>query len=241
MWIDQLRSRVRESKRLTDDDINESIEQALSEYGGYYPYHVDVTVTSTGDSSYALPTNWVNGFSSIISLEYPLAEILIESNPNDYPIPAIRETTDYSIVGKTLHLMFEFPENEELRYTYVLPHDSESIESIPSHYKGAVMNLSTSYLLMKLAAIFAQSSDYRLAAEAVDYQNRADDYLEQARWYRQRWEQVLGIGEYSTDPNDNVFDVGETERSSSVLRHVEIDSRHRMFRPSYSRNVTYYT
>lgn len=240
MWIDEIRSRVRENRRLQDSDITESIQQAFNEYSGYYQHIVSEDYVTTSSSEYTLPTNWKTNFSYIISLEYPTAEVLAADNPTNLPIPAYRETSEYSVVTtsttSSLYLFFDIDEGETYRLKYVIPYSSESVSDVPTNHVGALMNLATSYVLVKLAAIFAQSSDYSLEAETVDYKSHSKQYLEQAEWYRKRWEQVAGL---SADGTAEGFVDPSQSGSYCTTKTIEREGKHsyRMFRPSYERTA----
>jgi len=97
IWLEYLQSRLKEYESLTENDIRESLEQAFNEYSGYHQKRRTTTIMYTDSKFITLPEDWKPGFSYICSLEYPLASVLIESNPNNLPIPAIRETTDYQL------------------------------------------------------------------------------------------------------------------------------------------------
>jgi len=238
MWIDDIRSRIQEHERLEESDIVECIDQALGEYSGYFPKTSETDIPSDESYTYAMPGDWTTGFSYIVRVEYPLTEDLLVDNPESYPIPAIREPSDYQIsdlgVTKLLYAFFEVPTGESIRMRYVVPYTYDDASSVPSHHTGAVVNLATSYALCKMAAVYSQSVYYELEAEAVDYKSRASDYLKQASWYRKRYEEVLGI-EGST--KGTLVD-GEQENfgeSTAQLKELEVDYTHRMFRPSYYR------
>lgn len=238
MWFDQLRSRVQEHDRLSEEDIRESILQALNEYNGYYSHTKQIQISSDGEKVVNLPSDWVSRYSRIDKLEYPTSEDLLVSNPNGYPIPSFREISDYSVstisgVDK-LFVMFDFPEGDYLRLYYYVPYTEDTIESIPTHHSAAVMNLSTCYLLLKLAAIYSQSIHHELEAEAVDYKGRASDYLKQASWYRDKWEQIMGLGKYSGDSYGQ-SEFGDEPASVSKVKEITISRKHRIFRPSYER------
>ncbi len=240
MWFDQLRSRVQEHDRLKDDDFRESVIQALNEYNGYHSNLKQSELQSTGDKVVSLPSDWLLGYSRITKLEYPLSDVLLVSNPYAYPIPSIRELSDYSVCPisgvEKLFVMFDFPENDFLRLYYSIPYVEDSIEEIPNHHLAAVLNLSTCYVLLKLSAVYSQSIHYELEADAVDYKSRATDYLKQATWYRDKWEQMMGLGKYSGDTYAQ-SEFGNEPTSISMTKQLTVDRRHRMFVPSYERKT----
>jgi len=239
MWIDEIRSRVQEDKRLKESDIIGAIEQALNEYSGYYPNNAYSLVISNGTSSYDLPNNWSNGFSVIHALEYPLAENLLIDNPQHYPIPAIRELSDYFVQNEKLYIQFSVPDTESFRVYYTVPYTMDSSLDIAPHHQSAIINLATSYALTKLGVIFAQTVDYQFDAEAVDYKDRNNEYIKQATWYRNRWEQVMGLGSYAANNDDNAFEVGTEAPSYSYTRQFNRTNQYhyRMFQPTYEREI----
>ena len=238
-WLEEIRSRVQENRRLLNTDIEESMLQALDEYSGYQPNYTDVMLVSNGTKVFTIPEQWKNGFSQIVTVEYPLAENLILDNPNNYPIPAIRETSDYSLLTVTnpykLLITFDVPIDDTIRIRYTLPYTLSDYENIPGHYRSAVINLATAYSLLKLSSIYAQSTDLNLQAESVDYKERASEYTRLANWYKDRWELVMGLGKYAIDKEDNMFDADDKTISRSYLKSYAINRDHRMFRPSNER------
>lgn len=238
-YLEEIRSRVQENRRLLNTDIDESMIQALDEYSGYQPQYKDVMLLSSGNKVFDIPEGWQSGFSQIIAVEYPLAETLILDNPENYPIPAIRETSDYSILNVTtpykLLIVFDVPIGEFIRIRYSLPYTITDYETIPGHYRSAVINLATAYALLKLSSIYAQSTDLNLQAESVDYKERASEYTRLANWYKDRWELVMGLGKYAIDKEDNMFDADDKTISRSYLKSYAINRDHRMFKPSNER------
>lgn len=242
-WLEEIRSRVQENRRLLDPDIEEVMMQALDEYSGYQPQYIDIAYVSDGTKTYNVPMNWINNFSQIITVEYPLAETLIVSNPNNYPIPAIREVSDYSLLTVTtpykVLLYFEIPLGESFRMRYSIPYTINDYELLPGHYRSAVINLATAYAFLKLSSIYAQSTDLNLQAESVDYKERASEYTRLANWYKDRWELVMGLGKYASDKGDNLFDAGDNKESRSYIKSFAISREHRMFKPSNERKRIY--
>ena len=238
-WLEEIRSRVQENRRLFDSDIEESIRQALDEYSGYQPQYIDAKITSNGLNSYDVPILWKNDFSRIITMEYPLAEVLIIDNPDNFPIPAIREIQDYSLLTVTspykILVHFNIPENDSFRIRYTIPYTIDDYNSIPGHYRSAVINLATAYTFLKLSSIYAQSTDLNLQAESVDYKERASEYIRLANWYKDRWELVMGLGKYASDKEDNIFDTDDNTSSRSYIKSFAINRDHRMFKPSNER------
>jgi hypothetical protein len=238
MWIDQLQSRLREHKRLEEHDIEESLVQALNEYNGYYPAVMNYVIESSGVQILDLPDTWVSKFSAISKLEYPLAEDLLIDNPSGYPIPAIHEESDYciQIIGEEekLIVLFDFPTGTNLRIYYMTPYTVDNCESIPYHHQGAILNLATSYALAKLAAVYSQSVKYEVQADTVDYRSRISEYLGQASWYRDKWEQVMLLGKYATDTTVRTeYGVDQVQIGIIKERTYVVDRTHRLFHPSY--------
>lgn len=240
IWIDHLHSRLKEHSQLDEEDIKESLSQAFSEYNGYHQRENVVSLVSDGSGIFELPSTWDNEFSRIENVEYPLAEDLMESNPSGYPIPAMHETSDYAVHtiedAVKLVVFFECDDGDTLRMFYSLPYSIDTAEMVPAHHQGALLNLATSYALAKLAAVYSQSVMYDIEAEAIDYKGRASEYLKQATWYRDLWEQMLGIGKYSGKETAFGQDIDDDSSSGFVASAVfPVDRSHRMFKPSYEK------
>lgn len=243
MIIDQLQSRVKESERLTVSDLEECIIQAVNEYSGYYPRRMSVSLTSDGTRVYSLPIDWKEQFSYIEYLEYPRTEELLTSNPYKYPIPAIREASDYRVHRihghDTLLIMFDVPATEMLEITYCIPYTQDTICDLPQHHYTAFLNVATSYAFLKIAAIYGQSVNYQIGAEAVDYQNKTTEFIKQATWYRDRWEQFAGLGKYA-DNEKNEPTVNNPTVGLVYQKSISINRASQLFRPSYARPTVSY-
>ncbi len=241
LWIDHLQSRLQEHSQIHTDDIQESLVQAFNEYSGYHQYTQTHDITSTGENIVSLSSSWVQGYSRIENIEYPLTEVLMDSNPEGYPIPAYQEPSGYNIQTisneQKLVILFNFPIDSVLRVHYFIPYTIHLAAYVPHHHRGAILNLATSYALAKLSAVYSQSIRYDIEADAVDYKGRASEYLKQASWYRDLWEKNLGIGKYASEDTDFGQDIDEDTTGYIASKTLEVDRQSRLFRPSYERKA----
>jgi len=122
---------------------------------------------------FPLPPDFEDGFSSIIRLEFPAgARIPRFLDPETY---VLYRMPDDALVLRLLQ--HHVGADEELRITYTARHVLTATEvTIADADFDAVANLAASLCCRALAARFAQHSDSTIAADAVDYGAKVDQY-----------------------------------------------------------------
>jgi len=154
----------------------------------------------TGDASaydFALPTDWVDGFSTIISqIEYPA---------DDYQSPQYL-TDDSWIFFKKLvssitttyirFVSFTPASGKIARFEYSIPHTlNDTTNTISDNDIEAVVALIAALCFWALAAKYAQSTDPSIDADVIDYARKTDMYKELAKEKLSLYNSLMGIGE----------------------------------------------
>lgn len=175
-----------------------AISAALKKYSGHRPRIVVEDETGNGSFDYLLTllADWVEGFSTIKTVEYPVddtsetAEILEDDAWRIYQKPA----------GKCLRLLENTPETtEHLRITYTALHTcTDAACTVPSYDEEAMQILAASIFCDMLAACYAQTQDSTIQADSVDHKSKASEYAARARAYRKMYFDHLGIKEGET-------------------------------------------
>lgn len=175
-----------------------AINAALKKYSGHRPRIVaeDEAGNASFDYALSLLADWIEGFSTIKSVEYPVddteaaASILQEDAWQIYRKPS----------GKVLRLLEDTPEaTESLRITYTALHTcTDAACTVPSYDEEALQILAASIFCDMLAAYFAQTSDSSIQADSVDHKSKASEYAARARAYRKMYFDHLGIKEGET-------------------------------------------
>jgi len=175
-----------------------AISAALNKYSSHRPLIVSEDEVGNGSFDYALTllASWIDGFSTIKSVEYPLddttqaAAILQDDAWQIYHKPT----------GKYLRLLEDTPAaTESLRITYTALHTcTDAACTVPSYDEEALQILAASIFCEQLAAYYSQTSDSTIMADSVDHKSKASEYSSRARAYRKMYFDHLGIKEGET-------------------------------------------
>lgn len=190
--IDLIRAKVKDdSGKLTDpDDLLSAATEALNRYSKARPLEVVVDIPGSGSHDCDLPIDWVEGFSAILQVEYPVDRV-----------PAvIIDRRDYSIyatpAGKKLRILIATPDaDENIRQTYTIMHSEDSVPVVDLE---AVANLAASICLRQLAAAFGQTGDSTIGADVVNYRSKADEFRRLADSFEGLYKSHLGIKDNDT-------------------------------------------
>ena len=190
--VDLVKSKVKDSSgKLTDpDDYLSAVTEALNRYSKARPFETVADIPGDGGHDYDLPSDWLDGFSTIPALEYPVdqvpEQIIDRRDWKIYSTPA----------GKKLRLLTVTPAADEtLRITYTVYHTEDSVPAVDLE---AVANLAASVCCIMLAAAFGQSSDSIIQADSVNYGSKADSFRRLAGSLEGRYKEHLGIKDSDT-------------------------------------------
>jgi hypothetical protein len=167
------------------DDFTNAIDAALATYSKHLPKKVATDLAGDGTHDLELPADWVDEFSVIKSVEYPVDEvpaILIDKSDWMFYI-----ATD----GRVLRLLSDTPETgESVRITYTVPRLETDVRVID---EDAVASLAAANCCDVLANIFTQSGDSTISADSVDHRSKGDEFARRAKALRQRYFDHMGI------------------------------------------------
>jgi hypothetical protein len=190
--------RVRDSgAKITIAQIDRAIGEAVKRYARVRP--IEAVQDYTGDAAtfdFALPTGWIQDFSTVRAIEYPAGQrppALLEPDEWEYYRSA---TTTVKIRLKQLTPSV----GETVRVTWTKPHLVDTAGStIPAHDEEAVSNLAAAVGLRELAAYYANTTDATILADSVNYRSKSSEYLKLAGELEQQYRQHLGIKEGESD------------------------------------------
>lgn len=163
-----------EGQHLADEDnasIDFAIRAALEQYSHDAPRTIVADVSATGTFDLALPGGYVDGFSAIRSIEYPIGA----------HVPSLLERGQWVIYrapsGPVLRL--GFTPSADVRVTYTVPHtiddlDSASETTINPMHTHAFVALATAKALQQLADKFLHEQEATLDADSVDRAGKSD-------------------------------------------------------------------
>ncbi len=153
----------------------------------------------TGDGTqlydvFSSMTAWSEGFSDIVSVEYPVDD-------DDLPV-YLDPDSDYMIQG--------FPAGNKLRFITDTPAATESFRvtytglrdyaDIPAVDEEAVICLAASYFADMLSTWYAQSGDGTINADSVDQKSKSQEYAARAKVLRTCFFSSVGITEGKPKP-----------------------------------------
>lgn len=198
-WTDQIEHLVRDAGN-TDVSTTQvqavGITPALSQFSADRPYQ-DVAETAGAGTSYLdLPAEWVDGFSRLVSIEYPARQ-----NPPEY----LDETTftvvrdPATVATKVILLTTVMPTASEwvrIEYTrpWPTPTATASVDKVNDVAFSAVTALAASYVLEHLASQAARRRDGALPSDWAGGSERARDLHNIARGYRDIYDAFMGRG-----------------------------------------------
>lgn len=190
--VELVKSKVKDgSGKLTDpDDYLSAVTEALNRYSKARPLEVVVDIPGDGGHDYGLPSDWLTGFSSITTLEYPVDQV-----PEQ--IVDRRDWKIYSSpTGSKLRILTAKPSaTEMLRITYTVYHTEDSVPAVDL---DAVGNMAASVCCSILAAAFGQSGEPTIQADSVNHGSKTDGFRRLADFLEGRYKAHLGIKDSDT-------------------------------------------
>ncbi|MFA5424499.1 MAG: hypothetical protein WC374_11655 [Phycisphaerae bacterium] len=178
---------------LEDAEKIQALISAIKKYSGHRPYEVTEEVDGDGSFDYDLADleSWVDGFSVIKNVEYPVDDNDREDNSlQDDAWKIFKKST-----GKYLRFLEDSPETgEQFRVTYTALHVcTNSLCTISASDETAVQMLAATNFCNMIAAYYAQTSDSVIQADSVDHKSKAAEYGARARTYKQEYCDHMGI------------------------------------------------
>jgi len=180
------------SGKIATSDFERNVLEAIKRYSRHRPNTSVVDVTGNGTHDYSLPTGWIEGFSSLVSIEYP-----VDNVPADYLDQEDYEIYQTTTVKKVRLITYSPAATDSFRVTFTIPRTDTTILD-PD--EDAVCNLAASLCLEELANVFIHSSDSSIAADSVDYRDKAYKASQRAKRMLQLYKEHLGIKEDDITP-----------------------------------------
>ncbi len=202
-FIEQIDRELRgiPTTELDEPDKVEHLKAALEKYSKDRPDVAHLDKAGDGGKYYEINTTtfteWVEGFSRIVSIEYPAATIASDERPR-LLLPAHDWDDNYwEESARHLYLPNHAPlSSEEMRIVYTTPYafsGSPEEVGIPTQDFYAVCALSASYCCGALAAKYGQTLDSTIGADAVRYGSKSGRYERRADKLLQKYNDHLGI------------------------------------------------
>lgn len=179
-------------KLVNPDDYDRNIRAAIAHYSRHRPAMQVSDIVGNGTSDYDMPAAWVDEFSDIKSIEFPVGDVPAQ----------FLESEDYGIyqtpTGRKIRLKSSSPSAAEIfRVTFTIPRTETTI---PDGDVSAVVNLSAALCLEELANSYTQTSDPTIAADSVNYRSKSSEFAGRAKRYMQLYKEHIGIKEDDSMP-----------------------------------------
>lgn len=187
--LPKVQSRIQDtSQKLGEADLESCLDAALVVYAQDRPRVLYQDYTGDGNNyAFVLPTGWQNGYSSLVSVEWPAAQ----------RVPCFLEADEYGLrqwsANEVKLVLTEGTPgaNETLRVGFTLPHQllasGNNASTIAESDEEAFCDLAASLALDRLAAAYAQTGDALIAADTVNYRSKSEEYTGLARAARKRY------------------------------------------------------
>jgi hypothetical protein len=200
-YVEKITAKVKDgSGKLNPGDIERNIYSAIKLFSKHKPNTSVVDVTGDGTQDYALPSGWVDEFSFIKSIEYPVGNVPADLlDEEEY---AIYQTTS---AKKVRLLTIAPPATETFRVTFTIPRTELTI---PDNDVDALANLAASLCLEELANAYTQTSDSTIGADSVNWRSKGYEFGQRAKRLYQLYKEHMGIKEGDlTPPASAVIDL----------------------------------
>jgi len=182
---------------LTQTEIDIFITSALYQLNKDHPYEVVKDIAGNGSKDYALPVEFEKGVSDISTVEAPAG-----NNPPSYT----DRDDDWYIyedptkpAGQQMRLRFKESAPSSTQIIRVVIDTLSTISLTTSNLNQITFNalcfLAAATAFKALAARFNQSTDPTIAADTVDYGNRAQNYLFLAEKFVADYNSTVGKGQ----------------------------------------------
>lgn len=180
---------------ITQDDVMAAVREAIRDtYSTDRPHRVVVDVAGTGAIAYSIDdslTEYVDGFSIIESIEYPVDD--------DSPEIDLIDGNEWDIHRRPIGLFIVFEQdrprtNETFRITYTTYHKETNMRfaSIPARDIDPIANLSASFVMEQLALKVSTEVDPSVDADSFDRSSRFRRYTDRAKYYREKYRMSIG-------------------------------------------------
>jgi hypothetical protein len=188
--------RIRDTAgKLTLADKDSAIQEALTLYSRHRPRRRVQQLSGDGAAfTFALASDFEERFSLIESIEYPVdqqePELLDEGDFGFY-----RDLTTGVLKLRFFALILAANEKAYVSYTARHTVNDSGQDTAPLADRDAIADLATAILALELAALYGQTSDSTIGADAVDYRSKSAEYRALAARYEDRYRRHIGLPE----------------------------------------------
>jgi hypothetical protein len=160
----------------------------VSRYSADAPrVRVEDVTSVAGGQRLPVPSGWIDGWSEVRALEYPIGQI--PSSLIGLDAVSVYDTPD----GPELVLLISLLPSDQVRVSYTEFHALTTLAStLPTRHERAVACLAASDLCGQLSAHYATEGAPTLAADTADHIGKTERYRSRARDLAAEYSNVVG-------------------------------------------------
>ncbi len=173
---------------LTDPgDLTQALVKASEKYNRRRPFRKTVELAGSSDRKVAVPSDWLENFSEIVAIEYPLNE-----TPTSYIYKKF-----YRIKAEPSGLLIEFlddypGDSSNFYLTYTIRHSiTEAASTVYAHDEEIFVTLAASYAAEMIESKYSDTVDSEMGADAVGFRDKAEKFASLSRQYREEFDKLL--------------------------------------------------
>jgi hypothetical protein len=182
--------RAEDTDQLDTDEKETAIAAAVEEHSKYAPLVKYSERTGDGGFDYAVPDDWLEGLSRVLSIEYPVGA----SSEQTWV-----DADNHTLVNKAGSWYIRFlahtpAATETFRLEYTTAHTVDSIEdTILTQDFNAVAMLAAAHACASLAAKYAGTGEPTLSVDVIDYKTKRFEFHALEKELRKRYFEARGI------------------------------------------------
>jgi hypothetical protein len=176
------------------DDYDRHILGGLDIFSKDYPYIVGASIQGNGTQIYATPSGWVNEFSTISAIEYPVDKI-----PPIYLLNDRYELIRTSTGTWKIFLKDNAPASTETFNVFFTA--KRDATNIPSGYIEAFCWLTAALACTELATKYVNSVDPSINADSSNPFDISSGYADRAAIYMSMYKNYMGISNDKAVPS----------------------------------------
>jgi hypothetical protein len=191
---------------LDDSKLAAMIKAAVERYSHDAPDDTTTDVDGDGSKYYDISdslTSWSEGFSHVLSVEYP-APTVADDEPPVYLDPEDWQDNYWYYGDRYLFFPNHAPATgETIRVAYSVPYiwsGSPEAVDIPAGDLYALCYLAAGLSCQAISAKYSRTSDATIAADSVSHTTRAGEFAQRAKEFIALYEKHMGLGDESGKP-----------------------------------------
>lgn len=193
--------------RISNAQRDSAIDLAVQRYSVDRPATKKVDVAAAGGNVLAVPAGWDPDFSSLISVESPIgsypAEYIDRERIHVYKRPDGIQELHFDDALPVAQVRIEFTVKQSLV--------NGGADTIPLADREAVCKWAAAQLCDELAALYSNSQDPTIQADAVQYQDKASARRRQADAFRKQYLDAMGLDDKKTAPSGVVVQLNDND------------------------------